>query len=237
MRSMGLFDATAASQWVSVVDGERRPLYLLLSSTKENGDISLRFLPLLGERGALSRSVVLLDDQATSPSVAVVEEGPRRSPYLSLSSPRRNRCELYLRRIEDSKKRPPGVKASKASGKKTVDPDKQVKEFERIWKIKQKEIDAKEHLSKMSLLDSLIGKKEPLLDFSFHRMLLFCLIKFFLDHGSGDLDKNRREWRVERQTRPRESGALYHGSCSVYIVLFLFCIILFVLCIWSRNLY
>ncbi|KAF2540742.1 hypothetical protein F2Q68_00030515 [Brassica cretica] len=87
MRSMGLFDATAASQWVSVVDdGKRRPLYLLLSSTKENGDISLRFLPLLGERGALSRSVVLLDDQATSPSVAVVEEGPRRSPYLSLSS-------------------------------------------------------------------------------------------------------------------------------------------------------
>ncbi|KAF2596908.1 hypothetical protein F2Q68_00011510 [Brassica cretica] len=176
MRSMGLFDATAASQWVSVVDdGKRRPLYLLLSSTKENGDISLRFLPLLGERGALSRSVVLLDDQATSPSVAVVEEGPRRSPYLSLSSPRRNRCELYLRRIEeaddssfkrqkikcymlkvvgsrcsgkvretkalrlligdggdsstsqaDSKKRPPGVKASKASGKKTVDPDKQL---------------------------------------------------------------------------------------------------------------
>ncbi|XP_013639345.1 PREDICTED: glutathione S-transferase T3-like [Brassica oleracea var. oleracea] len=65
----------------------------------------------------------------------------------------------------DSKKRPPGVKASKASGKKTFDPDKQVEEFERIWKIKQKEIDAKEHLSKMSLLDSLIGKKEPLLEY------------------------------------------------------------------------
>ncbi|XP_048624592.1 glutathione S-transferase T3-like [Brassica napus] len=65
----------------------------------------------------------------------------------------------------DSKKRPPGVKASKASGKKTFDPDKQVEEFERIWKIKQKEIDAKERLSKMSLLDSLIGKKEPLLEY------------------------------------------------------------------------
>ncbi|XP_013624046.1 PREDICTED: glutathione S-transferase T3-like [Brassica oleracea var. oleracea] len=65
----------------------------------------------------------------------------------------------------DSKKRPPGVKASKASGKKTFDPDKQVEEFERIWKIKQKEIDAKERLSKMSLLDSLIGKKELLLEY------------------------------------------------------------------------
>ena len=96
MRSMGLFDATAASGWLSATTA----IYLLLSSTKENGDISLCFLPLLGERGDLSRSVVLLDDQATSPSVAVTEEGPRRSPYLSLSSPRRNRCELYLRRIE-----------------------------------------------------------------------------------------------------------------------------------------
>ncbi|KAL0704927.1 hypothetical protein Bca4012_071352 [Brassica carinata] len=87
MRSMGLFDATAASGWLSATTA----IYLLLSSTKENGDISLCFLPLLGERGDLSRSVVLLDDQAMSPSVAVVEEGPRRSPYLSLSSPRRNR--------------------------------------------------------------------------------------------------------------------------------------------------
>ncbi|KAL0835418.1 hypothetical protein Bca101_087307 [Brassica carinata] len=91
---MGLFDATAASGWC------RRHGYLSVAlSTKENGDISLCFLPLLA-KGDLSRSVVLLDDQATSPSVAVVEEGPRRSPYLSLSSPRRNRCELYLRRIE-----------------------------------------------------------------------------------------------------------------------------------------
>ena len=62
----------------------------------------------------------------------------------------------------DSKKRPPGVKASKASCKKTVDQEKQVKEFERIWTIKQKEMEAKERLSKMSLLESLIGKKEPL---------------------------------------------------------------------------
>lgn len=44
--------------------------------------------------------MALLDDQATSPSVAVVEEGKQRSLFLSLSSPRRNRDELSLRRIE-----------------------------------------------------------------------------------------------------------------------------------------
>ena len=37
-----------------------------------------------------------------------------------------------------------------------------MKEFERIWTIKQKDMEAKERLSKMSLLESLIGKKEPL---------------------------------------------------------------------------
>uniref|UniRef100_A0A0D3DNM1 Uncharacterized protein n=1 Tax=Brassica oleracea var. oleracea TaxID=109376 RepID=A0A0D3DNM1_BRAOL len=64
----------------------------------------------------------------------------------------------------DSRERRTWTPASKASGKKTVDQEKQVKEFERIWTIKQKEMEAKEHLSKMSLLDSLIGKKEPLPD-------------------------------------------------------------------------
>ncbi|KAH0875445.1 hypothetical protein HID58_072807 [Brassica napus] len=71
----------------------------------ENGDISLCFLPLLGERGDLSRSVVLLDDQATSPSVAVVEEGPQRSPYLSLSSPRRNSSGESLRALSQANRR------------------------------------------------------------------------------------------------------------------------------------
>ncbi|CDY72055.1 BnaCnng75760D [Brassica napus] len=140
----------------------------------------------------------------------------------------------------DSKKRPPGVKASKASGKKTFDPDKQVEEFERIWKIKQKEIDAKEHLSKMSLLDSLIGKKEPLLDFSFHRMLLFCLIKFFLVS---------REWRVGQEQEKVESGEADKTTreCSI-VSRDLFCFVLScsccafghrtctnaLICIWSR---
>ncbi|KAH0864246.1 hypothetical protein HID58_081457, partial [Brassica napus] len=66
---------------------ERRPLHLFLSSTKEHGEISLWFFPLLGERRDLSRSVALFDDKATSLPVAVVEEGKRRalSPFLSSS--------------------------------------------------------------------------------------------------------------------------------------------------------
>ncbi|KAL0847290.1 hypothetical protein Bca101_020536 [Brassica carinata] len=65
----------------------------------------------------------------------------------------------------DFKKRPPGVKASKASGKKAVVDEKNMKEFESMWSIKQKDLEAKERMSKMSMLDSLIGKKEPLADY------------------------------------------------------------------------
>ncbi|WZZ26492.1 hypothetical protein YC2023_009893 [Brassica napus] len=90
LRSVGLFDETAASLWVAGVDdGQRRPLYLFLFSTKENDDISPCFFPLLGERRDLSRSVALFDDKVTSLSVAVVEEGKRRSLSVFLSSPRR----------------------------------------------------------------------------------------------------------------------------------------------------
>ncbi|KAH0902752.1 hypothetical protein HID58_042255, partial [Brassica napus] len=55
----------------------------------ENDDISPCFFPLLGERRDLSRSVALFDDKVTSLSVAVVEEGKRRSLSVFLSSPRR----------------------------------------------------------------------------------------------------------------------------------------------------
>ena len=88
LRSVVLFDETAASLSVVVVDeGNQRPLYLLLSSTKENGELC--FFPLLGERRHLSRSVALFNDKATSLSVAVVEERKRWSLSLFLSSPRR----------------------------------------------------------------------------------------------------------------------------------------------------
>ena len=59
-------------------------------------------------------------------------------------------------------KRPPGVKAAKASGKKTGVETVDLNKFQSMWTIKQQELAVKERLSKMSLLDSLIGKKEPL---------------------------------------------------------------------------
>ncbi|KAF8050360.1 hypothetical protein N665_0770s0007 [Sinapis alba] len=62
-------------------------------------------------------------------------------------------------------KRPAGVKAAKASGKKTIEEDKTLREFESMWVIKQQDLAAKEKLSKMSLLDSLLAKKEPLAEY------------------------------------------------------------------------
>uniref|UniRef100_A0A0D3A1A9 Uncharacterized protein n=1 Tax=Brassica oleracea var. oleracea TaxID=109376 RepID=A0A0D3A1A9_BRAOL len=156
MRSMGLFDATAASQWVAVVDdGKRQPLYLLLSSTKENGDISLRFFPLLGERGDLSRSVVLLDDKATSLTVAVVEEGKWLSLSISFLISAKN-GELSLKRIERIKRRDQGF-----------------------------------------------SDKSQTITHNKSHTIKSHMIKY---HGSGQWDKNMREWRVERQTRPHEKN-------------------------------
>ncbi|KAG2269194.1 hypothetical protein Bca52824_063749 [Brassica carinata] len=62
-------------------------------------------------------------------------------------------------------KRPPGVKASKARGKKPVAEEKAMKEFETMWSIRQQDLAQKERLSKMRLLDSRIAKKEPLVEY------------------------------------------------------------------------
>ncbi|KAF2598550.1 hypothetical protein F2Q68_00011837 [Brassica cretica] len=53
-------------------------------------------------------------------------------------------------------KRPPGVKAAKMSAKKPVVDENTMNEFQKMWTIKQQDLAAKERLSKMSLLDSLI---------------------------------------------------------------------------------
>ncbi|XP_048611936.1 glutathione S-transferase T3-like [Brassica napus] len=58
--------------------------------------------------------------------------------------------------------RPQGVKAAKASGKKPMVKEKWLNDFQTMWSIKQQDLVIKERLSKMSLLDNLIAKKEPL---------------------------------------------------------------------------
>ncbi|XP_013617755.1 PREDICTED: glutathione S-transferase T2-like [Brassica oleracea var. oleracea] len=62
-------------------------------------------------------------------------------------------------------KRPPGVKAAKASGKKTVAEENVMKEFHTMWSIKQQDLAMKDRLSKMRLLESLIAKKDPLAEY------------------------------------------------------------------------
>ena len=62
-------------------------------------------------------------------------------------------------------KRPAGVKASKASGKKNMVEEKALKEFESMWAIKQQDLAAKDKLSRMRLLESLLAKKEPLAEY------------------------------------------------------------------------
>ncbi|XP_022571312.1 glutathione S-transferase T3-like [Brassica napus] len=56
--------------------------------------------------------------------------------------------------------RPPGVKASKGHGKKKMAEGKVLDEFHGMRSIKKNELAAKERLSKMRLLDSLIAKQE-----------------------------------------------------------------------------
>ncbi|XP_033135182.1 glutathione S-transferase T2 isoform X2 [Brassica rapa] len=62
-------------------------------------------------------------------------------------------------------KRPEGVKASKARGKQSVAKEKAMKEFETMWSIRDQDLTRKERMSKMRLLDSLIAKKEPLVEY------------------------------------------------------------------------
>ncbi|XP_013613781.1 PREDICTED: glutathione S-transferase T3-like [Brassica oleracea var. oleracea] len=59
-------------------------------------------------------------------------------------------------------KHPAGVKASKARGKKTMSEENSVNGFQSMWDIKQKDLEVKDRLSNMSILESLIAKKEPL---------------------------------------------------------------------------
>ncbi|XP_018466155.1 glutathione S-transferase T3 [Raphanus sativus] len=59
-------------------------------------------------------------------------------------------------------KRPPGIKAAKASAKKKAGQAQSLGEFESMWSIKNEDLKRKEGLCKMNLLEKLMGKTEPL---------------------------------------------------------------------------
>ncbi|XP_024007953.1 glutathione S-transferase T3-like [Eutrema salsugineum] len=62
-------------------------------------------------------------------------------------------------------KRPPGVKAAKAKGKRPPSEAKTAVEFGGMWVFREKEMALKERLSKIALLDSLIARKDTLADY------------------------------------------------------------------------
>uniref|UniRef100_A0A0D3D6C0 DDE Tnp4 domain-containing protein n=1 Tax=Brassica oleracea var. oleracea TaxID=109376 RepID=A0A0D3D6C0_BRAOL len=63
---------------------------------------------------------------------------------------------------DEASNRPPGVKAAKERVKKMTVDEKGLSEFQTMWSIKQQDLAMKERLSKISMLNSLIGKQEPL---------------------------------------------------------------------------
>ncbi|XP_013589360.1 PREDICTED: glutathione S-transferase T2-like [Brassica oleracea var. oleracea] len=70
-------------------------------------------------------------------------------------------CNLATAKHLSSKKRK-CEDAANASSKKKVAEENSLNGFQSMWTIKQQDLLIKERLSKMSLLDSLLGKKEPL---------------------------------------------------------------------------
>ncbi|XP_048605444.1 glutathione S-transferase T3-like [Brassica napus] len=59
-------------------------------------------------------------------------------------------------------KRPPGVKAAKATGKNKEVQQHTMNEFQNMWTIREKDMAVKERMAKMSLLEGLIGRTEGL---------------------------------------------------------------------------
>ncbi|CDY53282.1 BnaA05g35920D [Brassica napus] len=59
-------------------------------------------------------------------------------------------------------KRPPGVKAAKATGKNKEVQQHTVNEFQNMWTIREKDMAVKERMAKMSMLEGLIGRTEGL---------------------------------------------------------------------------
>ncbi|KAF8117432.1 hypothetical protein N665_0010s0009 [Sinapis alba] len=87
------------------------------------------------------------------------------------SSCKRRTCEdgsqsesSHANETKTEEDRPPGVKAAKGK-KPKIEEKEMMAEFQSMWTIKQQDLAMKEKLSKMSLLDSLLAKKEPLTEY------------------------------------------------------------------------
>ncbi|KAG2334898.1 hypothetical protein Bca4012_000071 [Brassica carinata] len=64
--------------------------------------------------------------------------------------------------VGEHESRPPGIKAMKRLRNKGKDKDAPASNISQIWEIKQKDLDVKKELQKMSLLDTLIARNDTL---------------------------------------------------------------------------
>ncbi|KAF3564282.1 hypothetical protein DY000_02017916 [Brassica cretica] len=62
--------------------------------------------------------------------------------------------------VVDTESRSEGIKAAKA--KRNTAKGKSVAEYATIWEMKKEDLEMKERLSKLAILDTLLAKKEPL---------------------------------------------------------------------------
>ncbi|KAG2248893.1 hypothetical protein Bca52824_088521 [Brassica carinata] len=58
-----------------------------------------------------------------------------------------------------------GVKVAKARGKRPVVEGKELSDFQSMWSLKKADLQLKERLSKMRMLESLVAKQSPLADY------------------------------------------------------------------------
>ncbi|KAF3565648.1 hypothetical protein DY000_02018148 [Brassica cretica] len=66
---------------------------------------------------------------------------------------------------DEATTRPPGVKAVKDRSTKPIGDAKDYEEFQRMWSLKKEDLTIKKELSKIKLLETLIGKEGPLADY------------------------------------------------------------------------
>ncbi|KAF3571958.1 hypothetical protein F2Q69_00062294 [Brassica cretica] len=139
-------------------EGKRCTLYRWLPSNKENGDISL--YRWLFETSSLSIEKLVIREASVAEDYeaggGLVDEEDNDGWVATHGRPKGCLIKMVLRLFDQ---------VSKAHGKKIVAEEKGMKDFETMWSIRQQDLVLKERLSKMRLLDSLIAKKEPLIEY------------------------------------------------------------------------
>ncbi|WZY79680.1 hypothetical protein YC2023_026064 [Brassica napus] len=127
----------------------------LLNSQQETvfGEVSSSQVPLFGSQPTAA--------ETTGEPAKTAGSIKKRKGDESAQSASSYAFETTTGEEEQATIRPPGVKASKGFGKKTMPEGKKLTEFQSLWSIRKEDIAAKEKVAKMKLLQSLVGKELP----------------------------------------------------------------------------